>query len=118
MGGVPIGADRDNPSYAGRNDEHVRMLGHRREGRIRIFEHEFSVGVLLPGGQHGLLLGRELVHWKQRQRRIERLRRAAARVAQRLLAGPADPALPSRGRVQAQRQAERRGGGPAARVLQ
>ena len=48
----------------------------------------------------------------QRQRRVERLRRAAAGVAQRLLAGPADPALPSRGRVYAQRQVERRGGGP------
>ncbi|MGB9649570.1 MAG: hypothetical protein WCB44_31345 [Stellaceae bacterium] len=44
-----------------------------------------------------------------RQRRIERLCRAAARVAQCLDAGPADPALPSRRRVQAQRQAERRG---------
>jgi hypothetical protein len=33
----------------------------------------------------------------QRQRRIERLRGAAAGVAQRLLAGAADPALPSRG---------------------
>src|SRR6266481_3290612 len=39
----------------------------------------------------------------QRQRRIERLRRAAARVAQRLVAAPADPALPPRRRVQAQR---------------
>src|SRR5438128_1686346 len=34
-----------------------------------------------------------------RQRRIERLRRAAAGVAQRLVAGPADLALPSRRRV-------------------
>jgi hypothetical protein len=46
-----------------------------------------------------------------RQRRIERLRRAAAGVAQCLVAGAADPALPSRRRVQAQRQIERRGGG-------
>ena len=38
-----------------------------------------------------------------RQRRIERLRRAAAGGAQRLVACPADLALPSRGRVQAQR---------------
>jgi hypothetical protein len=53
----------------------------------------------------------------QRQRRIERLRRAAAGVAQRLVAGPADPALPSRRRVQAQRQVERRGGGPERLVL-
>ena len=35
----------------------------------------------------------------QRQRRIERLRRAAAGVAQCLVAGAADPALPSRRRV-------------------
>src|SRR6266481_1252525 len=34
-----------------------------------------------------------------RQRRRERLRRAAAGVAQCLVAGPADPALPSRRRV-------------------
>jgi len=52
-----------------------------------------------------------------RQRRIERLRRAAAGVAQRLFAGPTDPALPSRGRVQAQRQAQRLGGGPERLVL-
>jgi hypothetical protein len=44
--------------YAGRNDEHIRMLGYRREGRIGIFEHEFGVGVLLPGRQHLLLIGR------------------------------------------------------------
>jgi hypothetical protein len=48
---------------------------------------------------------------------IERLRRAAAGVAQRLVAGPADPALPSRRRVQAQWQVERRGGGPERLVL-
>jgi hypothetical protein len=53
----------------------------------------------------------------QRQRRIERLCRAAAGVAQRLVAGPADPALPSRGRVQAQRHFERFGGGPERLVL-
>ena len=47
-----------------------------------------------------------------RQRRIERLRRAAAGVAQCLFGGPADPALPSRGRVQAQQYLERRCGGP------
>ena len=53
----------------------------------------------------------------QRQRRIERLCRAAAGVAQCLGAGPADPALPSRRRVQAQRQVERRGRGPERLVL-
>jgi hypothetical protein len=53
----------------------------------------------------------------QRQRRIERLCRAAAGVAPRLVAGPADPPLPSRRRVQAQRQAERGGAGPERLVL-
>ena len=53
----------------------------------------------------------------QRQGRIERLGRAAARVAQGSGTGPADPALPSRRRVQAQRQVERRGGGPERLVL-
>src|SRR6266851_9037118 len=52
-----------------------------------------------------------------RQRRIERLGRAAGGVAQRRLAGPADLALPSRGRVQAEGQVERRGGGPERLVL-
>jgi hypothetical protein len=52
-----------------------------------------------------------------RQCRIERLRRAAAGVAQRLVAGPADPALPPRRRVQAQRQVECLGGGPERLVL-
>jgi hypothetical protein len=56
-------------------------------------------------------------HVAQRQRRIEPLCRAAAGVAQRLVAGPADPALPSRRRVQAQRQVERRGGGPERLLL-
>jgi hypothetical protein len=51
-----------------------------------------------------------------RQRRIERLRRAAAGVAQCLVAGPADLALPSRRGVHAQRQVER-GGGPERLVL-
>src|SRR6267378_109231 len=40
------------PTHAARsarNGEHVGILGHRREGRVRIFEHEFRVGVLLPG---------------------------------------------------------------------
>jgi hypothetical protein len=41
----------------------------------------------------------------------------AAGVAQCLVAGAADPALPSRGRVQAQRQVECRGGGPERLVF-
>ena len=52
-----------------------------------------------------------------RQRRIERLGRPAAGVAQRSETGPADPALPSGGRLQAQRQVERRRGGPERLVL-
>jgi hypothetical protein len=53
----------------------------------------------------------------QRQRRIERLRRAAAGVAQRPVAGPADPVPPSRRRMQAQWQVERLGGGPERLIL-
>jgi hypothetical protein len=56
-------------------------------------------------------------HVAQRQRRIERLRHTAAGVAQRSGTGPADLALPPRGRVQAQWQVERRGGGPQRLVL-
>jgi hypothetical protein len=52
-----------------------------------------------------------------RQRRIERLCRAAAGVAQRSGTGPADLALPSRGRVQAQWQIEPHDGGPERLVL-
>jgi hypothetical protein len=51
-----------HPHGPGRNHENVRVFGHRRESRIRIFEHEFGVSVLLPGGQHGLLVERELIH--------------------------------------------------------
>ena len=56
-------------------------------------------------------------HVAHRQRRIERLGRAAAGVAQRPGTGPADLALPSRRRVQAQRHVERGGGGPERLVL-
>src|SRR5262249_1736284 len=53
-----------DPHGTGRNDEHIRVFGHGREGRIGILEHEFSVGVLLPGGQHSLLVEREVAHWE------------------------------------------------------
>ncbi len=56
-------------------------------------------------------------HVAERERRIERLGRPAARVAQRLLPRPADLALPSRGGVQAERHAERRRRGPERLVL-
>ena len=52
----------------------------------------------------------------QRQRRIERLCRAAAGVAWRLVAGPADPTLPSRRRVQAQWHVEYGGGTARTRI--
>jgi hypothetical protein len=52
------------PSYSGGDHEDVRVFGHRCESRIRIFEYEFGVGVLLPGGQHGLLIEREATHRK------------------------------------------------------
>ena len=56
-------------------------------------------------------------HVAHRQRRIECLGRPAAGVAQRPGTGPADLALPSRRHVQAQRQVERRGGGPERLVF-
>src|SRR2546430_17465498 len=49
-------------------------------------------------------------HVAHRERRIEGFRRAAARVAERLVSSAADLALPSRGRVQAQGHVERLGG--------
>src|SRR5438128_4043810 len=49
--------------------------------------------------------------------RIEGFRRAAARVAERLVSSAADLALPSRGRVQAQGHVERLGGRPERLVL-
>src|SRR6266436_2994424 len=45
---------------AGRDKKYVWVFGHRRERRLRVFEYEFGVGMLLPGGQHGLLIGREI----------------------------------------------------------
>jgi hypothetical protein len=56
-------------------------------------------------------------HVAHRQCRIERLGRAAAGVAQCLVAGPADPALPPRRRVQPEWDVERRSGGPERLVL-
>ena len=56
-------------------------------------------------------------HVAHRQCRIERLGRAAAGVAQRSGTGAADLALPSRRRVQAQRQVECGGGGPERLVF-
>ena len=37
-----------HPALPGRNGKHIRIFGHRSEGRIGAFEHEFCVGVLLP----------------------------------------------------------------------
>jgi len=46
------------PGGAGRNEEHVGIFGHLSQSRLRVFEHEFGVGVLLPSGQHGSLVRR------------------------------------------------------------
>ena len=43
---------------------HVRIFCHRREGCVSIFEHELGVGVLLPSGQHSLLVGCRVTHRK------------------------------------------------------
>jgi hypothetical protein len=50
------------PARSGRNKDHVRILSHRSKSSIGIFEYKFSVGVLLPGSQHQLMLGREITH--------------------------------------------------------
>jgi hypothetical protein len=52
------------PRGTGRNYKYIGVLGHGRESRIGIFEHEFSVGVLLPGDQHSLLVRCEVTHWE------------------------------------------------------
>ena len=52
------------PTGPGRNGEHIGVLGHRDEGCIGIFEHEFGMGVLLPRGQHSLLVRCEVIHRK------------------------------------------------------
>src|SRR5277367_947584 len=80
-----------------------------RPGQLELDDRQREAGMTLEDtGEY------EVAH---RQRRIERLCRTAARVAQRLVAGPANPALPTRGGVQTQGQVERRGGGPELLVL-
>src|SRR6516164_4939363 len=44
------------PRGTGRNYEYIGVLGHGRESRIGIFEHEFSVGVWWLGGHRSLLV--------------------------------------------------------------
>jgi hypothetical protein len=80
-----------------------------RPGQLELDDGQGEAGMTLEDAGED-----QIAH---RQRRIDGLRRAAARVAQRLVAGPADLALPSRSRMQAQRQVERRGGGPERLVL-
>jgi hypothetical protein len=36
------------------------VFGHCRERCVGIFQHEFGMGVLLPGSQNRLLVGREI----------------------------------------------------------
>jgi hypothetical protein len=51
-------------AHPGRNEKHIRILDHGSECRIRIFEHEFGVRMLLPRAQHRLLVGCEMIHRK------------------------------------------------------
>jgi hypothetical protein len=81
----------------------------RRPRQLELHDHQCKAGMTLEDAGEDQIA--------QRQRRVERLCRAAAGVAPRLVAGPADPPLPSRRRVQAQRQAERGGAGPERLVL-
>ncbi len=78
-------------------------------GQLELDDRQRQAGVTLEDAGED--------HVAQRQRRIERLRRAAAGVAQRSGTGPADLALPSRRGVQAQRQVECCGGGPERLVF-
>jgi hypothetical protein len=49
-------------AHSGGNAEHIGIRGHGRERCIGILEDELSVGVLLPGGRHGLTAERDVVH--------------------------------------------------------
>jgi hypothetical protein len=40
------------------------VFGHCRERCVGIFQHEFGMGVLLPGSQHRLPVGRDIFHWR------------------------------------------------------
>jgi hypothetical protein len=51
-------------AHPGRNEKHIRILDHGSERRIRIFEYELGVRMLLPRGQHGLLVGCKIIHRK------------------------------------------------------
>src|SRR5207302_1330875 len=70
-----------------------------RSGQLKFDDGQCQAGMTLEDAGEDQIA--------QRQRRIERLGRAAAGVAQRSGTGPADLALPPRRRVQAQRQVER-----------
>jgi hypothetical protein len=55
------------PTHAarpGRNEKDIRILDHGSERRIRIFEYELGVRMLLPRGQHRLLVGCKIIHRK------------------------------------------------------
>src|SRR5215467_12534843 len=87
---------------------------HRRQDVWRPRELELDDGHRQP--RIALEHARE-DHVAHRERRIERLRRAATRIAQRLVARAADLPLAPGGRVQAQRHPEGLGGGPEWLVL-
>src|SRR5262245_12635469 len=91
----------------------VRVV-HRGQDVRRPRELEFDYG---QGEPRVALEDAGEDHVAQRERRIERLRRPAARVAQGLFAGTADLPLPPGGRVQAERHPERFGHRPERLVL-
>jgi hypothetical protein len=61
-------ADRGSTGsrHTGRDEKYVWVFGHRRERRIRVFEYEFGVGVLLPGSEHRPLVVCQFGHGKLR----------------------------------------------------
>src|SRR5262245_33248332 len=88
---------------------------HRRQDVRRPRELELDDGHRQP--RIALEYARE-DHVAHRERRVERLRRAAARIAQRLVARAADLPLAPGGRMQAQGYPEGLGGGPERLILQ
>ena len=58
--GVKLSHGRStDPHDPGPYEEHIWVFDHCRERRVGIFQHVFGIGVLLPGSQHYLLVGRD-----------------------------------------------------------
>src|SRR5438093_1270465 len=104
---VPESIDRLAVALAIRVVHGGEHVGRPRE--LELHDGQREAGVTLEDARED--------HVAHGERRIERFRRPTARVPERLLAGAADLALASRGRVQAERHGERLGGGPERLVL-